>query len=185
VLHHIPSDEIRLEILRTVHDLLAEGGKFIHANWQFLNSEKLKARIKPWEDAAVSESDVDAGDYLLDWRSGGQGLRYVHHFTEADVEGETRAELAAAGECPPQSGRGAVVTMNEQAQRVLILGGGFGGLTAARCFHESTATFYFALLDLAERAGLALSGCPRRSRGSASAGCSPCPDGASCTRSRT
>ena len=85
VLHHIPSAEMRLDILRTVHDLLAKDGKFIHSNWQFLNSEKLKARVKPWEAAAVQDSDVDAGDYLLDWRSGGEGLRYVHQFSESEL----------------------------------------------------------------------------------------------------
>ena len=85
VLHHIPSDEIRLNILKTVRGLLAEDGRFILSNWQFLNSEKLKGRIKPWEAAAVSGSEVDAGDYLLDWRSGGDGLRYAHHFTVEEL----------------------------------------------------------------------------------------------------
>jgi len=85
VLHHIPSQEMRLDLLQTVHQLLQPEGLFIHSNWQFLNSEKLKARIQPWEAAAVSGSDVDAGDYLLDWRSGGKGLRYVHHFNEQEL----------------------------------------------------------------------------------------------------
>jgi SAM-dependent methyltransferase len=85
VLHHIPSNEIRLDILRTVRSLLANGRKFILSNWQFLNSEKLKARIQPWEQAGIQKSDVDAGDYLLDWRSEGEGLRYVHHFSEAEL----------------------------------------------------------------------------------------------------
>jgi tRNA (uracil-5-)-methyltransferase TRM9 len=85
VLHHIPSAEIRRNILRTVRELLADRGKFILSNWQFLNSEKLKGRIQPWEDAAVQKSEVEAGDYLLDWRSGGRGLRYVHHFSEAEL----------------------------------------------------------------------------------------------------
>ncbi|HEX9333889.1 MAG TPA: class I SAM-dependent methyltransferase, partial [Anaerolineales bacterium] len=85
VLHHIPSHEIRLDILRAVRGLLAKDGKFILSNWQFLNSEKLKERIKPWEDAAIRASDVDAGDFLLDWRSGGEGLRYVHHFSESEL----------------------------------------------------------------------------------------------------
>jgi len=93
VLHHIPGDEIRLNILKTVHDLLAKDGRFILSNWQFLNSEKLKVRIKPWEAAAISRpalsgvqaSEVDAGDYLLDWRNGGEGLRYVHHFTAEEL----------------------------------------------------------------------------------------------------
>ena len=86
VLHHIPSTELRLNILRTVRELINDDGKFIHSNWQFLNSEKLKARIQPWETAGISESDVDAGDYLLDWRDGGIGLRYVHHFNESELE---------------------------------------------------------------------------------------------------
>jgi len=85
VFHHIPSDELRLNIFRKVHDLLALNGRFILSNWQFLNSEKLKARIKPWEAAAVSSVEVDAGDYLLDWRSGGEGLRYAHHFTAEEL----------------------------------------------------------------------------------------------------
>jgi SAM-dependent methyltransferase len=85
VLHHIPSKEIRLDILRTVQRLLAEEGRFVLSNWQFLSSEKLKTRIKPWKEAAIRESDVEAGDYLLDWRSGGAGLRYVHHFTESEL----------------------------------------------------------------------------------------------------
>ena len=90
-LHHIPSRELRLKILRTVHQLLKPNGLFIHSNWQFLNSEKLKARIQPWEVAAISQSEVEAGDYLLDWRSGGKGLRYVHHLGEGEL-----SELAEA-----------------------------------------------------------------------------------------
>jgi 2-polyprenyl-3-methyl-5-hydroxy-6-metoxy-1,4-benzoquinol methylase len=86
VLHHIPSHELRLNILRTVHQLLKPNGLFIHSNWQFLNSEKLKARIQPWDVAALSEAEVDAGDYLLDWRSGGVGLRYVHHYDEVELK---------------------------------------------------------------------------------------------------
>lgn len=85
VLHHIPSAELRLNILKTVRQLLKPDGLFIHSNWQFLNSEMLKARIQPWESAAISPSEVEAGDYLLDWRSGGEGLRYVHHFTESEL----------------------------------------------------------------------------------------------------
>jgi len=98
VLHHIPSIELRLAILTTIHSLLKPDGLFIHSNWQFLNSERLKARIQPWDAAAISGLDVDAGDYLLDWRSGGEGLRYVHQFTEAelnDLAGATGFQVVA------------------------------------------------------------------------------------------
>jgi SAM-dependent methyltransferase len=86
-LHHIPSTEIRLDILRTVKKLLKPGGRFILSNWQFLNSEKLKARIQPWNRVGLSDEDVDEGDYLLDWRSGGEGLRYAHQFSAEELLG--------------------------------------------------------------------------------------------------
>ncbi len=86
-LHHIPSNEIRLDILRAVKKLLKPNGKFILSNWQFLNSEKLKARIQPWSRVGLADGDVDEGDYLLDWRSGGAGLRYAHHFSAEELLG--------------------------------------------------------------------------------------------------
>jgi SAM-dependent methyltransferase len=86
VLHHIPGTNLRFCILQKVHNLLRPGGLFIHSEWQFLNSEKLKVRIQPWEEIGLSDNDVEPGDYLLDWRSGGRGLRYVHHFDEAELE---------------------------------------------------------------------------------------------------
>lgn len=91
VLHHIPSTKLRLDILRVVNQFLKKDGLFIHSNWQFLNSEKLKARVQDWSKANLSTNDVDPNDYLLDWRSGGEGLRYVHHFDEKELR-----ELAQA-----------------------------------------------------------------------------------------
>lgn len=85
VLHHIPSRELRASILRVVKTLLKEDGMFIHSTWQFLNSEKLKSRIQDWSQVGLSDQDLDPGDYLLDWRSGGKGLRYVHHFDEEEL----------------------------------------------------------------------------------------------------
>ena len=85
-LHHIPSREIRLDILNAVYLLLKPNGLFIHSNWQFLNSKKLTSRIQDWSKAGLSSDDVDQNDYLLDWRSGGEGLRYVHHYDENELQ---------------------------------------------------------------------------------------------------
>ena len=90
-LHHIPGEALRLALLKQVRELLAQDGRFIHSNWQFLNSERLLARVQDWAAAGLSAKDVDAGDYLLDWRREGQGLRYVHHFSAEELAG-----LAAA-----------------------------------------------------------------------------------------
>jgi tRNA (uracil-5-)-methyltransferase TRM9 len=85
-LHHIPGQEMRIILLDKVHALLKTGGRFVHSEWQFMNSEKLKKRIQPWREAGIASEDVDDGDALLDWRSGGRGLRYVHHFNEAELQ---------------------------------------------------------------------------------------------------
>ncbi|HVM71614.1 MAG TPA: class I SAM-dependent methyltransferase [Anaerolineales bacterium] len=86
ILHHIPSQELRLQILNKARAFLDMGGRFIHSEWQFMNSEKLKSRVQPWEEAGLSQEQVEPGDALVDWRSGGRGLRYIHHFNEAELE---------------------------------------------------------------------------------------------------
>ncbi|MCW5874660.1 MAG: class I SAM-dependent methyltransferase [Anaerolineales bacterium] len=90
VLHHIPGRELRLAFLRQVRGLLSAGGRFVHSNWQFMRSPKLAARVQPWAAMNLDAAQVDPGDYLLDWRSGGVGLRYVHQFNEDEL-----ADLAA------------------------------------------------------------------------------------------
>jgi SAM-dependent methyltransferase len=90
-LHHLPGQAQRARLLDQVHALLAPGGRLIHSNWQFLHSPRLSARLQPWEAVGLTAAAVEPGDYLLDWRSGGRGLRYVHHFSVAEL-----AELAAA-----------------------------------------------------------------------------------------
>lgn len=86
-LHHIPSSHARLELAQTVRTMLQPGGRFVLSNWQFLNSEKLKSRVQPWSSAGIPESEVDDGDYLMDWRGSGpqRGVRYVHHFSVAEL----------------------------------------------------------------------------------------------------
>jgi SAM-dependent methyltransferase len=85
VLHHVPGEDLHLQTLQRVRECLAPGGRFIHSEWQFLNSPRLRERIQPWELIGLSPGDMDPGDYLLDWRSGGTGLRYVHHFSEDEL----------------------------------------------------------------------------------------------------
>ncbi len=84
-LHHIPGRSHRLQICHQVHQLLKPEGMFIHSNWQFLKSKRLRERILPWRTINLPEDRVDEGDYLMDWRRGGRGIRYVHHFTEGEL----------------------------------------------------------------------------------------------------
>jgi tRNA (uracil-5-)-methyltransferase TRM9 len=84
-LHHLPSRAFRSRVLDQITKLLAKGGQFIHSNWNFMSSPRLRARVIPWSEIDLDESDVENGDYLLDWRRGGYGLRYVHHFSDEEL----------------------------------------------------------------------------------------------------
>ena len=85
VLHHLPGQALRRRLLSTVRARLPGGGRLIHSEWQFLHSPRLRARLQPWETIGLAADQVDEGDYLLDWRAGGSGLRYAHHFSEAEL----------------------------------------------------------------------------------------------------
>ena len=87
VLHHIPGRELRARLLREIRGLLAPGGRLTLSVWNFLASPRLRRRILPWREAELAVGELDPGDYLLDWRHGGRGLRYVHHFTEPELAG--------------------------------------------------------------------------------------------------
>jgi len=86
VLHHIPGQERRERLLAEIRSLLPSGGVFVHSHWQFLNSPRLRARIQPWERVGISADAVEENDYLLDWRHRGAGLRYVHLFSERELD---------------------------------------------------------------------------------------------------
>jgi SAM-dependent methyltransferase len=85
VLHHLPGEALRQQVCRELHAILKPGACFYLSVWQFRNSPRLSARIQPWSLAGLEESQLDPGDYLLDWRSGGAGLRYVHLFDEQSL----------------------------------------------------------------------------------------------------
>lgn len=85
LLHHIPSVERRIRLLKSLPPLLAHEGVVSVSVWNFLASPRLKKRVVPWEAVGLERRQVDQGDYLLDWRRGGHGLRYVHHFSAEEL----------------------------------------------------------------------------------------------------
>jgi SAM-dependent methyltransferase len=84
VIHHLPGEGARAAFLSAVRRLLIPSGVLFFSNWQFLRSEKLRRRILPWAEAGLRDADVEPGDYLLDWRQEGRGLRYVHVIDRAE-----------------------------------------------------------------------------------------------------
>jgi tRNA (uracil-5-)-methyltransferase TRM9 len=85
-LHHIPSQELRISICRNIRKHQADGGLFYLSTWQFNKSERLNKKIQPWETIGLKDDQVDEGDYLLDWRRGGTGTRYIHLFSVEELQ---------------------------------------------------------------------------------------------------
>lgn len=86
VLHHLPAENLRQQVLKKIRGLCVEGGRLDLSVWNFTASPRLRARVVPWEQVGLNPSQVEPGDYLLDWRRGGYGLRYVHLFEEGELE---------------------------------------------------------------------------------------------------
>lgn len=76
VLHHIPGAANRARFLAQCKTLLAPGGRLVVSTWQFMTSERLCARVLPWETVGLRTADLEAGDYLLAWGQGAVGRRY-------------------------------------------------------------------------------------------------------------
>lgn len=92
VLHHIPGAEEREQFMGQAAGCVKAGGLLVFAAWRFHEFERYRARVVPWPD----DLRVEAGDYLLDWRRGAQGLRYCHYVDDA----EQAALVAATGMTP-------------------------------------------------------------------------------------
>jgi len=91
VLHHIPGNETRKDVLRSIRSFFPVGRPFFLSVWQIQNSPRLLQRIRTWKEIGMEENQVDPGDVLMDWRAqnpgeeGKPGLRYVHLFTENEL----------------------------------------------------------------------------------------------------
>jgi SAM-dependent methyltransferase len=84
-LHHIPSFKLRACALREMAGLLAPRGRVLLSTWQFLDSDRLRRKIVDWAEVGISEGALEPGDYLLDWKRGGRGLRYCHLVGETEL----------------------------------------------------------------------------------------------------
>jgi len=86
VLHHIPGFDRRADVLRQGRGLMKAGGLMIVSVWQCLESARMRRKIRPWSEAGLSAEELEAGDYLLDWKRGGRGLRYCHLVDETELQ---------------------------------------------------------------------------------------------------
>lgn len=86
VLHHIPSLGLRAQVVRQLAGLVAAKGQLIISTWRFLAHERMRRKIVDWLAVGIDETQLEPGDYLLDWARGGRGYRYCHHLDEGELK---------------------------------------------------------------------------------------------------
>jgi tRNA (uracil-5-)-methyltransferase TRM9 len=121
VLHHIPGAYWRTRLLRQAGSLLAPGGWLVISTWQFLDSARLREKIVPWEHAGLRATDVGPEDYLLDWRRGGEGLRYAAALDEAALRGLAEAAGLRVEETYRSDGRTGTLSMYAVLRKPLTI----------------------------------------------------------------
>jgi alkylated DNA repair protein alkB family protein 8 len=85
VLHRVPGFDLRARVLRDIGSLLEPERYVVLSTWRFLAHERTRRKIVGWHRVGIDEDELDAGDYLLDWRRGGRGLRYCHLVDDEEV----------------------------------------------------------------------------------------------------
>jgi len=85
VLFHIPGEARRRRVVDGLYQRLVPSGRAVFSVWQFLHVPRIQRKILDWSELGLQASDLEPGDLLLDWWRGGRGLRYVHHFDEAEI----------------------------------------------------------------------------------------------------
>lgn len=92
-MHHVPTFERRVALLRELAQHVTADGYLIIGNWQFLDSKRQTRKVLDWSEVGLTAADVEAQDYLISWQRGGFGYRYVNLIDEA----QTAALVTAAG----------------------------------------------------------------------------------------
>jgi SAM-dependent methyltransferase len=86
VIHHIPSQKLRLNLIKSLGETLTQGGLLILTAWQFLNEERFtKKQIHP-SIVSIDPDELEKNDFILDWQRGLTAHRYCHFTDDQEME---------------------------------------------------------------------------------------------------
>lgn len=86
LMHHVPSYDLRKQLLCQLKKMLNKNGLIIISCWQFANDERFKNRIIDPQTLIIDKNDLEEDDYILDWRQGKKAYRYCHYLSEQEAK---------------------------------------------------------------------------------------------------
>jgi tRNA (uracil-5-)-methyltransferase TRM9 len=84
LLHHIPSEDFRIKVLKEVKRVLKPGGILILTCWRIHRLREILALLKYTLLKIIGRSKLDFKDFFVPW--GKKMLRYYHFFTQRELE---------------------------------------------------------------------------------------------------
>jgi len=88
ILHHIPSENLRLEVLKETKRVLKPGKILILTCWKIHQPREILALLKYTFLKLIGRSKLDFKDFFLPW--GKKTLRYYHCFSKIELENLVR-----------------------------------------------------------------------------------------------
>lgn len=86
VLHHIPREQVRIQVLQAISDQLQVGAYLILSNFRFTVNARMRKKIVEWSEVGLDSAELEPNDYLLNWQRGGYGLRYLNLIDEPALQ---------------------------------------------------------------------------------------------------
>lgn len=92
VLHHVPTKELRLKVLRNIYNALKPGGRLVISNWNLWQSDGGKKKFRYFEYLFNYREKISRGvwgisDAFVPWKPlAGDNLRYVHSFRKGEMK---------------------------------------------------------------------------------------------------
>lgn len=93
-MHHVPGFELRARVLETLIQATRPSGVIVISFWQFMNNASIAAKAHTLTQAVqegklccqLDPTQLEEGDYFLDWQSDTSALRYCHHTSDAEID---------------------------------------------------------------------------------------------------
>jgi ubiquinone/menaquinone biosynthesis C-methylase UbiE len=84
LLHHIPSEDFRIKVLKEAKRVLKPGGILILTCWRIHRPKEILALLKYTFLKIIGKSKLDFKDFFVPW--GKKMLRYYHCFSKKELE---------------------------------------------------------------------------------------------------
>lgn len=99
VLHHLPGEQLRQKLFTSLAQHMTNEDLLVISCWQFQLIPNLWQRRVAPNLVGLTEADLEANDFILDWQRGERAYRYCHLTTSDELNAlATSANLTIAQE---------------------------------------------------------------------------------------